>query len=162
MTSHIHFVSVMDSPILTGKTLHRLPAHSRNLRRARYVTRRGEAGDEGGARVWNTSPSFTPTHTSGRRAHLISWCTSLSTSHVGLNFPPLPWQHGPLGIFLKLLSGPLAQLIFSNPPPDPKGPWCCPLFQTLFWYTSIFSGDPLRLNIHLEQIATLLHNWTMD
>ena len=68
-------------------------AHSRNPRRGasgRVVTRRGEArrgeaGGGGGARVWHTSPHVTPTHTSGGMLHLISWCTSLPTSHVGLN-----------------------------------------------------------------------------
>ena len=40
MTSHIHFVSVMDSPILTGKTLHRLGSFPQPVERARVVARR--------------------------------------------------------------------------------------------------------------------------
>ena len=38
MMSHIHFVSVMDSPILTGKKLHRLGSFPQSV--ARVVTRR--------------------------------------------------------------------------------------------------------------------------
>ena len=50
MTSHIHFVSVMDSPILTGKTLHRLGSFPQPAAR-RDEAWRGEAGGGGGARV---------------------------------------------------------------------------------------------------------------
>lgn len=61
---------------------------------------------------------LTVPHTNAGRAHLISWCSSLPTSHVGLNFPPfpLPSMNGPLGIFLKLLNGPKAHPTFQQSP----------------------------------------------
>src|ERR1043165_9788063 len=80
----------------------------------RYEARARRAAEEE-ERACGT-PSF-PSHQlipSGRAAHLISWCKTLSTIHVRLNSHHLLWLHGPLGIKWKLLGGLKVHLIFQQ------------------------------------------------
>ena len=66
---------------------------------------------------------------------------------------------GPLGFIWEYYLG---QPKSSNiPPPDPRGTLHPPCTKVLLIY-QFFSGDQLRLNIHLEQQDRLIHNCAMD
>ena len=111
-----------------------------------------EASDGGGACMYHSS-SHAPMGFG--RESLICWSQLSSTPWVRLNFPTCHEPvNGPLRFFRNyLVHGPKAHQELNNHPPDLGGTLYCPLFQSLFWYTSIFNADRLRLNIH---------NWTMD
>src|ERR1043165_5847439 len=125
-------------------------------RRYEARARRAAAEEE---RACGTPPF--PSHQlipSGRAARLISWCKTLSTSHVGLNSHHLLRLHGPLGIKWKLLDGLKVHLIFQQSPTRSQRPMVSSFVPNTSLIYRHFSGGPLRLNIHLEQIARLLHN----
>ena len=141
--------SVFQNSKIKTKVVEARGSNSRNAIATCRVESRRASGGGGGVRE---RLSYSHSLTSATTLHLIRWCATPPTFHVGLNFPlpPLAHTHGPLKISGFCLLGYPIWAQYSNiPPPDLKCPFeDLPILATCL-YTSV-SADIVKLNLRLE------------